>query len=1198
MTTFKRNLLIGYGLTLLMLIGSSIASYVSIANLLSSAQLVNRTTEIARKVDGVLAILIDAETAQRGYLLTTDDRFLVPFNGSYDAATALVNEVLALTTDDSLQQVNCKKLKAIAQIRINYLKALIDKHRTGEVVGDSLLLIGKGYMDVARLLVKDMQQREQVILDARTKRLNRFADATPVLILVALVLAIFITIVSLFRVLKDHNKKMALQAELQQKDEEISRRLKKIDDIANEVSAGNYKIQIDDQRKDSLGSIAGSLNKMADSLDVSFAKLAQRDWLQTGLSTLNNIVIEEQEINAICQGVLDFVATYTGSLAAALYISDGAGAFELTSGYALPDSWKKRKILSGEGLAGQAARSRATLAATGFSEEHYHLSFVSGEIKPRYIIAVPLVYNKKVKGVVELAGMQEYASHVQVFLEAAMQNTAIAVNTAQARQKVQELLEETQSQSEELQAQHNELENINAELEAQAEKLQASEEELKVQQEELQQANSELEERSSLLEEKNELILERNLQIQKKAEELSLSTKYKSEFLANMSHELRTPLNSILLLSRLLSENHDNSLSKEQIEYATVIQTSGNNLLTLIDEILDLSRIEAGKMEMEFTDVNLAVVLGELESLFIPIAKDKGIQFSANCADDVPKNIKTDRFRLEQILRNLVSNALKFTKKGSVHLRVSVQHSVVNFYVKDSGIGIPKDKQLTIFDAFQQADGSTRRQFGGTGLGLSISRELARLLGGEINLKSEVGRGSEFTLSLPIIKGAEVPAEKSPVSITEPVKDNFLEVSELPVSETNYISEIIPLPVEDDRNNLKQGDKVILIVEDDRAFARSLLDYTRKKGYKGVVAVRGDEGIELAKQILPLGILLDIQLPVKSGWDVMEVLKSDPVTRPIPVHIMSNHDVRTKSLSSGAVDFINKPMAFEKLGEIFTRIEEALIKHPKKVMIVEENEMHAQALAYFLGHYNVSSEIRSSVGECIAALNNDEVDCVILDMGIVGQGSYATLEEVKKTPGLENVPIIIFTGKNLSHAEELKIKQYAETIVVKTAHSYQRILDEVSLFLHLVEEGSKEQRTGRYKRMGELGEVLKGKTVLVADDDVRNIFSITKSLEKYGMNVFSAVDGKDALQQLEANSEIDLVLMDMMMPEMDGYEATKLIRQNPKYKKLPVIAVTAKAMSGDREKCIAAGASDYVTKPVDVDQLVSLLRVWLYYNLN
>ncbi|HVF96609.1 MAG TPA: response regulator, partial [Flavisolibacter sp.] len=623
------------------------------------------------------------------------------------------------------------------------------------------------------------------------------------------------------------------------------------------------------------------------------------------------------------------------------------------------------------------------------------------------------------------------------------------------------------------------------------------------------------------------------------------------------------------------------------------IQNSGKGLLTLIDEILDLSKIEAGKMELELGAVSLDDVTDEIRALFAPMAKEKGIHFSIQKDADVPALLETDRLRLDQILRNLISNALKFTKQGSVSLAIKKVEGTLLFSVKDTGIGIAPEKQQIVFEAFQQADGSTRRQFGGTGLGLSISRELAKLLGGEIHLQSNVGIGSEFSLRLPL----ERPAQATPGTDTVTAAADS---NNQPTKKTDYLTgekfpaKEIAASVPDDRNAITKGDKTILIIEDDTAFARSLLDYTRSKGYKGIVAVRGDEGIELAKRFLPLGILLDVQLPVRSGWEVMSELKAEIRTKAIPVHMMSSLEVKTKSLLHGAVDFINKPVAFEQLGDVFRKIEEALDRHPKKVLIIEENAKHAQALSYFLQTCQLASQITNTVGDAITALTAKDADCVILDTGSPAQFSLETLEQVKKTPGLENLPIIIFTGKNLSHGEEMRIKQYADSIVVKTAHSYQRILDEVSLFLNVVDEAKTDERKPKYKKLGELGEVLKGKTVLIADDDVRNIFSLTKSLENYGVNVLSAMDGKEALIQLEQAGNVDLVLMDMMMPEMDGYESSRRIREQVKYRNLPIIAVTAKAMTGDREKCIAAGASDYITKPVDVDQLLSLLRVWLY----
>jgi len=722
---------------------------------------------------------------------------------------------------------------------------------------------------------------------------------------------------------------------------------------------------------------------------------------------------------------------------------------------------------------------------------------------------------------------------------------------------------------------------------------------LKVQQEELLQTNQELEERSKLLEERNELIVERNIEIQQKARELEQSTRYKSEFLANMSHELRTPLNSILLLSRLLAENNHQNLSTDQVEYAQVIQSSGNGLLRLIDEILDLSKIEAGKMDLDFTNVAVETIVNDLKSLFTTIAKEKKLDFTITIDPAVPDTLETDSMRLEQILKNLISNALKFTSQGAVSVMVenAKDDAFITFKIKDTGIGIAHNKQQLIFEAFRQEDGSTKRKFGGTGLGLSISRELAKLIGGEIKLDSEEGKGSEFVVYIPKQRPMQMAesyaVQPEPVLITAPENAGVLHADGESV--IKYNNTVIHGSITDDRAQIQKGDKVILIVEDDTNFAKALLDYTRTKGYKGVITVRGDEGIDLARQYKPVGILLDIELPVKNGWEVMEELKADPQTRHIPVHIMSSNELRKESLQKGAIDFINKPIALDQMQEVFKKIEYVLSKQGKKVLIIEENPKHAQALAYFLETFSVNAEMSSDIGEGISALKRDNVDCVILDMGIPDQRAYETLEAVKNNPGLENLPIIIFTGKSLSKRGEQKIKQYADSIVIKTAFSYQRILDEVSLFLHLVEENKQpEKQTGKYKMLGAFNEVLTDKTILIADDDIRNIFSLTKALEQHKMNVLSAMDGREALKQLQENNNVDIVLMDIMMPEMDGYETTRQIRQDFRWRNLPVIAVTAKAMSGDREKCIQAGASDYISKPVDIDQLLSLLRVWLY----
>jgi signal transduction histidine kinase/DNA-binding response OmpR family regulator/CHASE3 domain sensor protein len=1184
-TNVYRNLQIGFGLSLLLLIVSSVASYVSIQNLLQSSNWVDHTNSVLANLEEMMSTMKDAETGQRGYLLTGESAFLEPYNGSYERALQAANNMRNLTADNPAEQKNVAILKRILLKRLDIIKQFVDKKQEGKEVTIADLKMGKMYMDSLRTIADTMRAQENGLLKVRTQRLREFTTFTPTVIVFAALLALSVSIFSYLKVTGDFSERLRLTQELEEKDAEITRRIDVIEEVAGKISQGDYKIRLDDKGEDNLGSIAVALNGMASSLYASFEKLEDSQWLQTGIAELNNRMVGEKDIAVLAADIMDFLAGYTHSQAGALYLLED-DKLKLKSAYALAGI--ADTVSLGEGLVGQAALSDREIWLKNIDEDYITVTHAVGQIKPKNLLVLPVHYENKVKGVIELASVEEYPDRKLVFLQAISSNIGIALASAENRKKLQELLEETQAQAEELQAQHSELENLNTELEAHAQKLQTSEEELRVQQEELQQTNQELEER-------NRLINERNTEIQKKAEELEQSTRYKSEFMANMSHELRTPLNSILLLSRYLAENNEHNLNEEQTESARVILNSGNGLLNLIDELLDLSKIEAGKMELEYEQVRIDDILGDMRSMFMPIARDRNLELILTSDIEQPAFIETDKMRLEQILKNLIGNALKFTPHG--HIKLHIRHSALSesyleFSVEDTGVGIPPDKQGQVFEAFKQADGSTKRKYGGTGLGLSISRELARLLGGEIKLSSEVGKGSNFTVIIPKNRPAAV-AVPEPLYAQKLVIEQPAEVKEVE-NRQKHLAPVIPQPIADDRDNIGPKDKVILIVEDDTAFAKALLGFTRKQKYKGIVAVRGDQGIELAKQYKPLAILLDIQLPVKDGWEVMEEIKSDPETRPIPVHIMSSLEARRESRIKGAVDFINKPVAIEQMKKMFERLEDVLSKNPKKVLIVEENPKHALALSYFLESFNVSSAISSSVTDGISTLKNNQVNCVILDMGIPDKSAYETLEAVKRNEGLENLPIIVFTGKNLSSAEESRIKQYADSIVVKTAHSYERILDEVALFLHLVEENKKPKAGLPVRPRGPLNEILKDKTVLIADDDVRNIFSLTKSLEKYQMKVISATDGKEALQQLEQHRETDIVLMDMMMPEMDGYESTTKIRQNPAFKELPVIAVTAKAMMGDREKCITAGASDYISKPVDVDQLISLLRVWLY----
>ncbi|MEP6626577.1 MAG: response regulator [Ginsengibacter sp.] len=1189
-STVKNNLRLGLGLSLILLFISSFASYISIKNLIEGTQMVRNSNRIIDNINSLLSVAKDAETGQRGFLLTGNPTFLDPYNDAKGKSNALFEELHKQIINEDSQKKQLIQLKLDVVNRMSILEKNLVKKKNGQPISAEDLLSGKKYMDDLRETVGSMRNDETRQLESRLAEVNKLANLTPPLIILAALLAIGITLFFYRKVSSDFNEKNKLQEELEHKNREIEDKISAIQNVASQISSGNYKMRLDSITKDNLGSLMASLNSMAESLQKSFNLLEDKEWMQSGIANLNDKMVGEKTIPHLASDILESIVEHTNSQLAAIYLLGDDNLLHLEGSYALDADENKKVLKIGEGICGQALKSRSTILLENIPDNEATITYASGKTKPRAIVAEPIFRDKTPIGILEMASLEGYTRLKLDFVKNVSDNIGIAFYGAQNRKKLQDLLEETQAQAEELQTQHSELENMNAELEAQTQKVQASEEELRVQQEELLQSNQELEERTSLLEEKNTLIEERNSDILQKSKELEMSTKYKSEFLANMSHELRTPLNSILLLSKLMSDNTE--LDKEYVEYAEVIQSSGQGLLSLIDEILDLSKIEAGKMILEITEVPVKKVADNMRSLFMPVANSKKLSLNINIDEDVPASIISDKMRLEQILKNLLSNAIKFTAEGEVSLHISadITGKKALFTVKDTGIGIANDKLNLIFEAFQQADGSTRRKFGGTGLGLSISRQLARLLGGEIELQSTEGTGSQFTLKLPLDINVALPVPEKQEEIIPKLPD------QIPEESKSFTVSYIPNEIEDDRDNIKTGDKVILIVEDDTAFAKILLDYTRKKNYKGLVAVRGDYGIEMANHFKPLAIMLDIQLPVVDGWQVMEELKNNPETKPIPVHIMSSLEVKKESLLKGAVDFINKPFALDQIQKIFQKLESALSRHPKKVLIVEENKQHAKALGYYLSANNINTQIATNVSESINALHKHELDCVILDMGIPDKNAYETLETIKSTEGLENLPIIVFTGKSLSKGEENRIKKYADSIVVKTAHSYQRILDEAGLFLHLVEEKNKSgnDKKSISSNMTDLRNVLQNKTVLIADDDVRNIFSLTKALEMHSMKVLSATDGREALKILKESPGVDVVLMDMMMPEMDGYETIREIRSMRLFKGLPVLAVTAKAMMGDREKCIAVGASDYISKPVDIDQLISLLRVWLY----
>lgn len=729
-----------------------------------------------------------------------------------------------------------------------------------------------------------------------------------------------------------------------------------------------------------------------------------------------------------------------------------------------------------------------------------------------------------------------------------------------------------------------ELMAANEELEEQRQELVTSEEELQVQQEELTQTNQELEENSELLAARNQAIQKKNKELElaytelgQKNQEIELAGRYKSEFLSNMSHELRTPLNSILLLSKLLADNHHKNLLEDEVESAKVIYNAGKGLLELINEILDLSKIEAGKMVVDPSNVSLLELEANFKAMFKPLADEKGVTLTVLLDKGLPQNIFIDKMRLEQVLKNLASNAFKFTERGGVTLEIFPARDqlpeldeCIGFTVSDTGIGIPDEQQETIFEAFQQADGSTQRKYGGTGLGLSISREIVKLLNGRIILKSKLGAGSSFTFYLPYVY--EEPREETPTVVEE-------------TSEGGFIANDVPEEVPDDRENIEKSDKVILIIEDDTGFASQLLALVRQKGYKGIVVVRGDHAVSFAENYQPYGIISDIKLPKVDGYKVLDNLKSNPKTRHIPVYLMSFMELDKKVLGMGAINFSQKPIDISGMRSAIEAIEQVVNNTDRKVLVIEGNEKHQLALVKYLENNGIPSMATINTKEAMKAFHKNKFDCIIIGKMFFELSRDEVLEHIRAERGDKRVPVIIYTGRRSSTEEEIAIDKFKDTLVVKLVESYKGLVNEVSIFMHL-NSSNKDVKPG--------DEILDGKKVLLADDDPRTVFSITKLLEGNGIQVDIVQNGKEAVDKLEHTPDMDLILMDVMMPEMDGLEAMTKIRKIETYRNTPMIAVTAKTMSGDRKKCIDAGASDYISKPVDADQLLSLLRVWLY----
>lgn len=1154
-TTLDKKILAGFVVCAAILVGVAVISFKNSEEFLAANRWVNHTHEVLYEFEQLLVFSVNAETSVRGFVIAGKEEHLALFEDARAKFSEHLAHVRELTMDNSRQQKNIEELEKLFALRFSHQEELIQLRKTkGFEESRQRVASGEGkqVQDQIRKIIANASLTENELLKERAKASEQEVHSFNVVFAVLLSVIILTLVVVYF------------------------------------IIAINLK-----------------------ALRKAQADAANKNWTVTGSSELVKGMQGNLQVKDLSQVVVNRLATYLNAQVGAIYITSASGvSLALTGTYTLDqEKVNSHDFQFGEGLAGQCAADKRMIVLSDIPSNHFIINTGFGKVLPKNIVAVPFISDDKVVGVIQLGSLSGFTELQKEFLMLITDSIAIAFTSSQAREKTKELLEETQRQAEELEVQQEELRQSNEELQAKTELLERSETELKAQQDELQQINVELEEKANMLEEQKRKLENAKADIETKARQIEITSKYKSEFLANMSHELRTPLNSVLILAQLLSENKNNRLSEKDVEYARNIHTSGADLLNLVNEILDLSKVEAGKMELDIGEVSLQAIVGNAISVFSEIAKNKLVTLKTDIDEQTMQlPIVTDRQRVEQILRNLLSNAFKFTDKGG-QVTLSVNRPLANerfrnkslttaerviaFSVTDTGIGIPESKQEIIFEAFQQADGSTKRKYGGTGLGLSISRELALILGGEIHVESVERKGSTFTLFLPQKFDASFISSAKQVEVKVEVKDKeqAKKQGQIQIEQPEAYEQT---NVIDDRHTIKEKDRVILIIEDEMPFANVLLDFVRGRKYKGVIATQGNTGLSYARHYKPDAILLDMILPVMDGTEVLKQIKHDPELRHIPVQIISSSDGRKEGLELGAFDFIQKPVTIVDLQKALDKIEGFASKNLKRLLIVEDNQQHNNAIRELIGNGDVKCSSVYLGKEAYEMLCKETFDCVIVDLGLPDMSGFDLLEKIRADDALNKIPIIVYTGKDLKKEDNIRLIKLADTVVLKTADSHARLLDETTLFLHRVESRLPKEKQRLIRDLHKADEVLKNKKILIVDDDIRNIYSLTNALEDEELSCITAENGKAALQALREDPSIDLVLMDVMMPEMDGYEATIEIRKVDEFKKLPIIALTAKAMKGDREKCLAVGMSDYVSKPVNIDQLLSLMRVWLY----
>jgi len=1140
--SFRNQVLTGFIVSIILVLVVGVLSYKSINQLESDSSMVEHTQVVIKTATNLLQQIIDAETGMRGFVATNKPVFLDPYNTAVSKIQTDISELKELIPDNPVQVRRVDSLTDLVNDQLNIIKTNIatrpDKG-LDFMVQNNMLLNGKHNMDAIRALTAHLIGTENDLL-AERKVKSQEQSTTSMIIIICGSLIFLIIIVVLFFYIQG--------TFLQQKK------------IEEQIKTTNVE------------------------LEAVLAENRAKNWLLTGSGLLNEKIRGQQSEAELAGNILNEVCSYSDAVIGTFYLLDEeTESLKLYASFAMDDlNDLKKTIKIGESWVGQVAKDGKAAIVKGKINDNLKISssLINQNVIESYV--VPFFFDAKLKGVMEIAFDDVIEDQTTGYISNVLNIIGVAINTTQQNTKMKDLLSQVQQQTEELQAQQEEMRITNEELMSKTEMLEASEEELRTQQEELRATNAELEEKASLLEEKNQAIEEARQAINIKVSELETTGKYKSEFLANMSHELRTPLNSILVLARILKDNKPANLSEDQIKYASVIFNAGNDLLNLINDILDLSKIESGKVEMQNEQVKITEVVHDMEMLFAELAVSKKINFTNNIDNNLPEKILTDKTKVEQVLKNLLSNAFKFTPESgiiSINVVAGAANNAIQFRIKDSGIGIPLEKQKIIFEAFQQADGSTSRKYGGTGLGLSISRELAGLLGGIITVTSEPGVGSEFVLSLPLkpnVSGQEEHA--GPVINFNPVT--------APLKSAGQVA----------RKDNKEP--FVIIVEDDKNFANILQDYAHQHGYRSVLITEGTDAVELITDNQPDAVILDIMLPGKDGWQILRELKQNPATSEIPVHMMSAGDTTEKKVKKeGAISFLKKPIDIPTIDNLFKEIMLQSGSKFKQILLIEDNKTQSDALNELMKSQGIAVDQAYDGETAFKLMNENDYQCVILDLNLPDIYGLDFLDKIKEQEKFKELPVIINTAMELDKTSVSRLMQYANAMVVKTNKSADRLIDEVNLFLNKVKEVSESETEhpvlAKSKNMMLRKEAIKGKKVLIVDDDMRNIFALSSALESYDMIVEVATDGIEAIEKVESVPDLDIVLMDIMMPRMDGYEAMTNIRAKSKYSKLPIIALTAKAMADDREKCIAAGANDYITKPVDIDRLISLMQLWM-----